>query len=233
MITFRESAGRRHLRSPTQQTWKTFDRDNAGDPLRLGFRALASLNEALLRPMKSLQSFASPTPVASLTYVVAGSLIHRSPAGGLDRMDSGGFRYTRDAATPPRPAANGSLTDCAEVIEILLVPDGTDPKPGEEQKRFLVAERRGVLRLVASPNGDAASIRVGQDLRVYSSVLDPGTHLIHELRPGRGAWLHVVRGRIQMIDHSLSRGDGAGLENEPAVSLTAQEASEVLLLDLT
>jgi redox-sensitive bicupin YhaK (pirin superfamily) len=95
-----------------------------------------------------------------------------------------------------------------------------------------LAERRGVLRLILSPDGRNQSLRLRQNARVYSSILESGHHVIHELGAGRGAWLHVVSGRIQLIDHVLGTGDGASLVDEAAVSLTAKEASEILLFDL-
>jgi redox-sensitive bicupin YhaK (pirin superfamily) len=56
--------------------------------------------------------------------------------------------------------------------------------------------------------------------------------MIHELSPGRSAWLHVVKGQIQLEDFNLTTGDGAGLSLEMSVSFTAQEPTEILLFDL-
>src|SRR6185503_4191995 len=94
------------------------------------------------------------------------------------------------------------------------------------------SDRRGNLRLIASPAGSDASLRLRQDVRIYSSVLDPGCHVVHEVSPGRGVWLHVVAGRVRFFDQSLATGDGASLDDESALSFTAQEASEILLFDL-
>jgi redox-sensitive bicupin YhaK (pirin superfamily) len=67
---------------------------------------------------------------------------------------------------------------------------------------------------------------------LYSSLLEKGHHVVHELRSGRGAWLKVIAGRIRLIDQSVQAGDGAALEDELVVSFTAQEPSEILLFDL-
>jgi quercetin 2,3-dioxygenase len=55
---------------------------------------------------------------------------------------------------------------------------------------------------------------------------------VHELRDGRSAWLHLVEGEVTLGDVVLSTGDGAGLTAERAVSLTAREETEILLVDL-
>ena len=67
---------------------------------------------------------------------------------------------------------------------------------------------------------------------LYSALLDCGQHVAHELVPGRGAWLHLVAGDVTFGDTVLTTGDGAGVTGERAVSLTAREVSEILLLDV-
>lgn len=67
---------------------------------------------------------------------------------------------------------------------------------------------------------------------MYTALLDPGTHVVHELPPGRSAWLHVVAGEAALGDLVLTTGDGAGFTGERAVSLTARLETEILLLDL-
>ena len=145
-------------------------------------------------------------------------------AGEFQRMTPG--RGIRCSET------NASRTDWAHVFQIGLQPSQGGFEPGHEQKRFSAAERRGTLCLVASPDARKGSLRVHQDVRVYSTLLDPGQHVVHELSDGRRAWLHVVDGDITLGDVVLGSGDGAGITRERAVSITAQERSEILLVDL-
>lgn len=231
MITLRRSGERRHLPSQGQDTWKTFDEECLADPLRLGFRTLESLNEEalgpgrsfLLRPSKDTEVF---------TYVREGTLTHEDPSGRTGVLDMGECRRSSVGSGTTHRAVNRSLTGNAHIFHCSFTPARKDFKARAEQKRFPTAERRGILRLAVSPDGKDGSLRMAQDIRVYSSLLDPGHHLVHELAPRRAAWLHVVKGRIQLIDHSLRAGDGASLVDEAAVSWTAQEPSEILLFDL-
>ena len=98
-------------------------------------------------------------------------------------------------------------------------------------KRFSVADRHGVLCLVASPNSNTGSLQVHQDVRIYSSILEPGRHVIHALPKERCAWIHVVQGGITANETELVTGDGAGIIGELTVSFTAREQTEILLLD--
>jgi redox-sensitive bicupin YhaK (pirin superfamily) len=145
-------------------------------------------------------------------------------AGEFQRMTPG--RGIRSHET------NASRTDWTHVFQIGLSSSRSGFEPGHEQKRFSAAERRGVLCVVASPDARVGSLRVHQDARIYSSLLDAGQHLVHELSPGRSAWLHVVHGEVTLGDTILTAGDGAGIKGERAVSITAQEESEIMLIDL-
>ncbi|HVZ35549.1 MAG TPA: hypothetical protein VG963_24155, partial [Polyangiaceae bacterium] len=102
-----------------------------------------------------------------------------------------------------------------------------------DQKRFSAAERRGLLCVIASPDGRGGSLRIAQDALLHSALLEPGQHVVHELGPGRIAWLPLVEGEVALPDGILAAaGDGAGISEDRAVSFTAREASEILLLDL-
>jgi quercetin 2,3-dioxygenase len=117
-------------------------------------------------------------------------------------------------------------------FRISLLPSEAGLGCAHQQKRFTAAQRNNLLRAVASPDGREGSLRIHQDAFVFSSRLDPGHHLVHELLPGRSAWLHVVFGEVKLNDVVLTQGDGVGVTIEPTVSLTAQENTEILLVDL-
>jgi redox-sensitive bicupin YhaK (pirin superfamily) len=231
MITLRRSEERRHLRRGTSDTWMTFDPENPIDPLRRGFHALESLNEERLGPEMGLQSLGQED-LEIITYVHEGNLIHQDESGGLGRLGPGEFQRTRVSQDLRHRALNGSALQAAHVFQSAITAKARAARPLQEQKRFPQADREGILRIVVSPDGAKASLPILQDVRMYSSILLLGHHLIHELAAGRGAWIHVVKGRIRLGDLDLRAGDGAALENVASLSFTAQAAAEILLFDL-
>ena len=230
-ITLRKSGDRPHVSEANGERWMTFDPADQSDPLFCGFRALESLVEHDLGPGTTFLGHAHKDNEI-VTYVQAGALIQGDAVGRTSRLQAGEFRRTSGRRGMIQSTANKSRTERAHVFQSWIASDQNSLKPGGEQKRFPLAERRGLLRLIASPDGREGSLRIHQDIRIYSSLLDRGTHLVHELSPGRRGWLHVVAGRIMLADHSLGAGDGVGLADEIAVSFTGQEPSEILLFDL-
>ena len=92
--------------------------------------------------------------------------------------------------------------------------------------------KKSVLCIVASPDARSGSLRVHQDACLYSSILERGQHVIHEIAPGRSVWLHVVCGAASIGAVSASTGDGVGISDERAVSMRPTVETEVLMLDV-
>lgn len=231
MITLRRAKERIRTITGGQETWRSFNSENPFDPGHDGFRSLECLREEWLAPGVEFE-FRAPRNLEILTYVWNGALILEDPGGRKISLETGECHRATAKNGSLHRGWNGSRIDTARVFRGFVTPDRSIlPTPGEKQ-RFSLAERRGVLRLLFSRDGRDSSLRLRQDAGVYSSILDPGRHLVHELPSGRGAWLHLVKGRIQVMDQILEAGDGASFVEEQAVSLTARESSEILLFDL-
>jgi redox-sensitive bicupin YhaK (pirin superfamily) len=231
MIELRRGDDRHHIQRGKRDEWLTFYLMDRSDPLAEGFGALAVLNERRLAPGAS--SPLEPCHDAEIvTYVREGTVAHTDSAGHSGVLLAGEFLRRTGTAGIQRSEANASRSDWAHVFHIWLRPAQVERDPKHEQQRFSTAERRGVLRVIASPDGRKGSLRVHQDTEIYSALLDPGQHLVHELLVGRRAWLHVVCGEVTLGDLALRTGDGLGLTAERSVSVTAHEDTEIFLIDL-
>jgi redox-sensitive bicupin YhaK (pirin superfamily) len=104
--------------------------------------------------------------------------------------------------------------------------------PGYAQKAFADAEKRGRLRLVASPDGAESSVTVHADARLYAGLFDGNEHAELDLPAGRKTYVHLVRGALSVNGQRLTAGDAALVENEPQLCLENGVQSEVLVFDL-
>ncbi len=105
-------------------------------------------------------------------------------------------------------------------------------QPGYEEKQFGPAEKKGQLRLVASPDGREGSVTIHQDASVYASMLEGKDSVTHRLAPGRRAYVHVARGSLKVNGTPLAGGDGVRIESESSIELKDARGAEVLLFDL-
>jgi hypothetical protein len=232
MITVRRANERHHSRRGTRDQWFTFYPQDRAEALADGFGVLESLDEDRLPPGASVPL--KPAHDAEIiTYVIEGALAQKdtmSCCSGVIR--AGEFQSMTAGGGSRHIERNASRTDWAHVFRISLHTTEGGLESSHQQRRFSTAERRGGLCALASPDGRKGSLRIGQDALVYSAMLDQGQHLVHELSPGRRAWLHVVSGGLTLGDGVLAAGDGVGFMAERAVSFTARTEVEILFFDL-
>jgi redox-sensitive bicupin YhaK (pirin superfamily) len=147
-------------------------------------------------------------------------------------LNAGEFRVMTAARALRCTETNTSRTDRAQLFHLWLHSRDAGAPPAHDQKRFSTAERRGRLCVVASPDARLGSLRLQGDAVVYSALVARGHHLVHDLAPGRSAWLHVVTGKVALGEVLLVAGDGAGISGQRPVSFTAREETEILLVDV-
>jgi redox-sensitive bicupin YhaK (pirin superfamily) len=114
----------------------------------------------------------------------------------------------------------------------LDLPNKKGVKPTYEQKTYSDEEKRGNLRLILSGDGRSNSVTIHQDVDTYTTLLDTGEQVIHQLKPNRHAWVQVARGSVMLNDNLLEAGDGAAVSNEESLKLVGKEMAEVLLFDM-
>jgi hypothetical protein len=230
MIQLRRAKDRHHVRRRKQEVWLTFHPQDRTDPLADGFGSLSALDEIRLSPSAG----AAPRlqqDAEIVTCVLEGTLAQGDSSGRSDVIHVDEFQRLTTGRVR-QSERNASQTEWTRIFRLSLRPAEAELACTHEQRLFPVAERRGVLRVVASPDGRKGSLHLHQGALVYSAIMDVGQHLIHELRQGRIAWLQVVHGEIAFDGLVLVTGDGVGVTGEPAISFTAREEAEILLVDL-
>ena len=231
MIDIRRSVERNYVQQDNCEIWRTIFPKDISNPFTDSFGVLTVFNEIRLSPGGgTLPEICDEAEV--VTYVCKGALAYNNSNRSSGVIHTGEFQYITTGKKNRRKEKNASQTDSMHIFRLLLHPSQVGLDPAHEQKRFTAAQRRNLLCVIASEDGRKGSLRIHQDALIHSGILDPGYHLIHELLPGRSAWLHVIYGEVKLDDIIMITGDGAGFTKEPLVSLTANENTEILLVDL-
>jgi quercetin 2,3-dioxygenase len=231
MMVVRRSKERRHERSGKREIWHSFEASANADRLAHERSGLQLFNESRLQPGRG----PPPQPrhdAEIITYVLEGTVAYDDSMGRSGLLTVGEFRRMSAGRSVICTEMNASPTNWAHVFQIGLRSPDPGLRSGHEQKRFSVAERRGRLCLVASPDVRVGSLHLREDALIYSALLERGHHIVHDLAPGRAAWIHVVAGQVTLADDALFAGDGAGISGQRPVSFTAREETEILLVDL-
>jgi quercetin 2,3-dioxygenase len=231
LITVCRSDERRHVRHGAQDTWLTLFPPSLSDRLAGDHGPGQLLTEDRLAPGAR---FTPPLDhdAEVVTYVLEGALEYDDPAGRARMIYAGEFQRSNTRSGVRHGGRNGSRKHSVHLFQIRLHAAVARSGPSAEQKRFCAAERRGLLCVVAAPDGRNGSLCIQHDALIHSAIISPGQHVVHELAQRRSAWVQVVRGEAALGDVVLFAGDGAAVSAERAVSLTAREETELLLLDL-
>lgn len=231
MIQIRKAAERGHFSHGWLDTYHTFSFSDYYDPAHMGFRSLRVINDDRVQAGQGF-GMHGHRDMEIITYVLEGALEHRDSLGNGSVLRPGELQHMTAGTGVRHSEFNPSDKETVHLYQIWLMPDQKGLEPGYEQKTFSEEERRGKLRLVASPTGEDGSLPIHQDARLYLSTLKDGEIVAHALYPGRHAWLQVLRGKVALNAQPLSAGDGAAVSQEEKLEIRSQDDAEVMLFDL-
>ena len=231
MIKLLRNSQRRHVRRGKREVWHSLFPEHIPGPLDSGFGHLLAFDELRLQPgTRTDPHWEAETEI--VTYVYKGALSQANNGTTSGVLHTGEFQRMSTGHRVRNTETSLSRTDSVQLFRMSLRSAQAGLDRAHEQKRFTEAQRHNLLCVVVSPDGRKGSMPIHQDVLVCSAILDPGYHVVHELAPGRTAWLHTMCGQLTLNDIVLTQGDGVAVWNERSVSLTVQEKAEILLVDL-
>jgi quercetin 2,3-dioxygenase len=231
MISIRKSEERGHFNHGWLDTHFTFSFADYFDPKHVQFRTLRVLNDDLVAPGAGFPEHPH-RDMEIVTYVLQGGLGHRDSMGNGSVIRPGDVQYMSAGSGVTHTEFNPSKTEPLHLLQIWMFPKEKGLKPVYDQKSFPEAEKRGKLRLVASPDGRDGSVKIRQDNELYATLLGEGDVVRHELAPERHAYVQVARGSVKLNGKVLKEGDGAAVSAEKSLELAGVDDAEVLLFDL-
>ena len=167
-----------------------------------------------------------------LSYVLAGKLAHKDSIGNGSTIGPGDVQRMSAGTGVMHSEFNPSATEPVHFLQIWIQPGVQDIAPSYAEQRFADAEKRGRLRLIASPDRADGSVLIHQDARVYAGLFDGDERAVLELVPGRRAYLHVARGALHANGVALGAGDALKIADTTMLTLDGGRDAEVLVFDL-
>lgn len=172
-----------------------------------------------------------------VTYVLQGALEHRDSMGNGEVLRPGEFQRMSAGTGITHSEFNPSKTEPTHLYQIWLFPERKGIEPSYEQKAFEQSGRANQFQLVASREGDAGSLTIHTDAKIYLADLKSGIQIEFDLNPTRHAWIQVLRGSIELQvsgsdSASLKASDGVAISAESKLTLRSSNGAELMLFDL-
>jgi len=127
---------------------------------------------------------------------------------------------------------NHSADETVHFLQIWLFPDQENIPPSYQETHFAPETKRGQLRLIASRDGREGSLLIHQDANLYATILDGDERVHLPLAPGRGAYVQVARGQLQVNGITLETGDALQVSDEAQLTLENANDAEVIVFDV-
>jgi redox-sensitive bicupin YhaK (pirin superfamily) len=239
MINVRKSSDRGYADHGWLKSFHSFSFADYYDPKHMGFGNLRVINEDRIAPGTGFGTHGH-RDMEIVSYVLSGELAHKDSMGNgeagakvsgvirpgdVQRMSAGrGVMHSE---------FNHAANDTTHFLQIWIEPNVRGIEASYEQKHFADAEKRGALRIVASPDGRDGSVTLHADASIYAGLFDGDASLDKPLDPKRRTYVHVVRGSVDVNGRALEAGDAIGFEAESALKIERGHDAEVLVFDLS
>ncbi len=231
MIKLRPAAERGHAQHGWLDSWHSFSFADYRDDRHLHWGPLRVINEDRVQPGEGFGKH-SHRDMEIISYVLDGSLGHTDSMGNTANIVPGEVQRMSAGSGVTHSEFNHSASGVTHFLQIWIIPSVTGIKPSYEEKTYADSDKRGKLRLVASPDGSEGSVTVHQDAKLYAGLFDGDEAAEHGFAPGRLGYVHVVKGTAVVNGHGVSAGDALLYADEPIVTIERGMGAELLVFDL-
>lgn len=231
MLTLRKSQDRGYADHGWLKSFHSFSFAGYYDPAHMGWGNLRVINEDRIAPGTGFGTHGH-RDMEIISYVLSGELAHKDNMGNGKAIPPGDVQRMSAGRGVMHSEYNHAPQDTTHFLQIWIEPNVRGIPASYEQKSFAEAEKRGALRLVASPDAAQGSVKLHADARLYAGLFNGKESAELALDPARKAYVHLVRGELEVNGQTLSGGDAALLAEEDRISLQAGRDAEVLVFDL-
>ena len=231
MHTIRRSQDRGYADHGWLKSFHSFSFAGYYDPAHIGWGNLRVINEDRIAPGTGFGTHGHQD-MEIISYVLSGNLAHQDSMGNVKGIPPGDVQRMSAGTGVTHSEFNPSQTELVHFLQIWIEPSRHGVTPSYEQLHIDSAAKRGVLRIIASPDGRDGSVRLHQEALIYASLLSDGDRIEFTLKPDRRAYVLVARGAVSVNGIRLTNGDALKISQESQLILDQAEDAELLLFDL-
>ena len=231
MITLRPATERGHANHGWLDSWHSFSFAGYNDPAHVHWGPLRVINEDKVAAGRGFGEH-SHRDMEIISYVLDGALGHRDSMGTSASIVPGDVQRMSAGTGVQHSEYNYSDTGTTHFLQIWIIPAQQNVAPSYAQQHFSDADKRGRLRLVASPDASEGSVAIHQDALMYAGLFDGDESAQLGIASGRLAYVHVARGSALVNGHRLSAGDALLYADETEIVIENGDGAELLVFDL-
>jgi redox-sensitive bicupin YhaK (pirin superfamily) len=209
----------------------TFSFASYMDPERMHFGALRVLNDDIIAGGTGFGTHPHAN-MEIVTIPLEGALEHKDSTGRHKIIYSGDVQIMSAGKGIYHSEYNHHASERSGLLQLWIFPREKDIEPRYDQKAFLKEGRHNMWQTVVAPDNEEA-LQINQDAWLSLADIEDGKTLSYTLKgKNSGAYVFVIDGKISVGEHVLDSRDGAGFEQAPELSFTAEADSRLLLIEV-
>src|ERR1700730_13117187 len=202
------------------------------DPGNMGHGSLRVWNDDEIAPNTGFASHPHAN-MEIITYMREGAITHQDSRGNKGRTEAGDVQVM-SAGSGVRHSEYNLEPETTKIFQIWIQPSARGDKPAWGAKPFPKEDRSGrFVTLASGTDEDEDALPIRADARVLGATLKAGETAEYSLAEGRRGYLVGAFGTIEVNGVRLAARDGAAIEKERVLRVTAIEDAEVVLVDAT
>jgi redox-sensitive bicupin YhaK (pirin superfamily) len=232
MLTLRKSQERGYADHGWLKSFHSFSFAGYHDPQFMGWGNLRVINEDRVAAGMGFGKHGHRN-MEIISYVLSGELAHEDSMGNVKGIPPGDVQRMSAGTGVTHSEFNHAKDQTTHFLQIWIEPNILEIPPSYEQKTIPHSAKQGKLCLIASPDGGGNSVKIHADARIYAGLFDESQSQTLELDPGRKAYVHLVKGVLEINGIPLSTGDALLIENESGLLINNGNGAEVMIFDLS
>ena len=232
MLFVRKSQDRGYADHGWLKSFHSFSFAGYHDPRFMGWGNLRVINDDRVAPGMGFGKHGHRN-MEIISYVLSGELAHEDSMGNIKGIPPGDVQRMSAGTGVMHSEFNHAKDQTTHFLQIWIEPNQLEIAPSYEQKTIPAISKNGKLCLVASPTGEAGSVSISADAKIYAGLFDGEQSASLKLDSSRKAYVHLIRGSLRVNDQELNGGDALLIQDESQLTLTNGKSAEVLVFDLS
>lgn len=232
MLVLRKSQERGYADHGWLKSFHSFSFAGYHDPQFMGWGNLRVINEDRVAAGMGFGKH-SHRNMEIISYVLSGELAHEDSMGNVKGIPPGDVQRMSAGTGVTHSEFNHAKDQTTHFLQIWIQPNLMEVLPSYEQKSIPLLDKQGKLCLIASPDGAGNAVKIHADAKIYAGLFNGSESQKLELDPTRKAYVHLVKGSLEVNGISLSTGDALLIENESNLLITNGKDAEVIIFDLS
>jgi redox-sensitive bicupin YhaK (pirin superfamily) len=232
MLILRKSQERGYADHGWLKSFHSFSFAGYHDPRFMGWGNLRVINEDRVAPGMGFGKHGHRN-MEIISYVLTGELAHEDSMGNIKGIPPGDVQRMSAGTGVMHSEFNHAKDQTTHFLQIWIEPNALEVIPSYEQKTIPQINKEGKLCLVASSNGQDNSVSIHADAKLYAGLFDGTQSAKLQLDPNRKAYVHLIRGAIEVNGQTLSGGDALLIQEESELTISKGKNAEILVFNLS